>query len=138
MDPAVSPQLCIFGETLAADVAAERSVSSVGLHVSFQRTGVAEVFVTDGTSEWLLSRVDPHVRHHVTLLVEAFPTEITAEGLLPCVQPQVCLLSSDGWKLLAADMAGPAVVSVSLKVQPKIISGLQMFTTYATQAAIVL
>lgn len=118
------PQLCVFGETLAADVAAERCVSGVGLHVSFQRADVAEVFVADGTSERLLSRVDPHVRHHVTLLVEAFPTEVAAEGLLPSVQPQVCLLGSDGWKLLAADVAGPAVVSVSLKVQSKTISRL--------------
>lgn len=122
--PDVSPQLGALAEAFAADFAAEGRLSVVVLHVSLQRAGVAELFVADAAPERLLRRVDPHVRHHVALLVEAFAAEVAAERFLSGVQPQVRLLSSDGGELLAADVAGPAAVTVRLKVQPQTVTGL--------------
>lgn len=132
MAPDVLPQLSAFCKSLPADFAAERCLSIVGLHVSLQRPGVAELFAADSAPERLLCRVDPHVRHHVALLIEAFSADMAAEGFLSSVQPQMRLLSSDRGELLAADVAGSAAVSVSLEVKLEAVAGLQ---TLATQTA---
>ena len=129
----VSPQFCTLAEAFPTDLAAEGRRSIVGLHVSLQRASVAELFAADGATERLLRCVDPHVRHHVALLVEDFATDVAAERFLSGVQPQVCLLSSDRGELLAANVTGPAAVTVRLKVQPQTIAGLQTFTAQTAE-----
>lgn len=132
MDPDVSPQFGTLAEAFPAPLAAKRCLSVVDFDVPLQRAGMAELFVTNDAPERLLCCVDPHVSQHVSLLIEAFSADVAAKWFLSGVQPQVGLLSADRGELLAAYVAGPAAVTMRLKVQPQTITGLQAFATQTT------
>ena len=89
MQPAVLVEITLPGESLAADKADERSLSSVRPHVFGKVAFLSAALAADLAGEGSLSSVDPSMFCEVTLLCEALAADLADEGALSSVQPDM-------------------------------------------------